>query len=184
MEQSDQAALTKILEDIQSQKLKIRILLVGQPHKIVIYHRIGDREVPEIQVTIENMEDDMKLYVKSHIRKSKALRRLDDDLKDKITSKFLINDGGFGLVALQLGLIEEINQPEDIPAALENFPEGYKSSLEQSLTQITHATQSKKESEANKLLFYWIAHNYVDMTITQLQILVVLKKIYANFDIR
>jgi hypothetical protein len=64
---------------------------------------------PDIQVTIDNMEDDMQLYVESRIQKSKALRKLDVEVKDMITSKFLKNDGGFGLVALQLELIEEIN---------------------------------------------------------------------------
>jgi hypothetical protein len=36
MEQVDQVDLTTILEDVLNQKLRIRMLLVGQPHKAVI----------------------------------------------------------------------------------------------------------------------------------------------------
>jgi putative heme degradation protein len=94
MEQVDQASLEAILENIRKDKLNIRVMLVGQPNKHVIYHQIGDEDVPEIEVTVENMEDDMKLYVESQIQKSKTLRKLNKDLKDMITAKFLRNDGG------------------------------------------------------------------------------------------
>ena len=184
MEETDQSNLRAILEDTYKDKLNIRILLVGQPNKHVIYHQIEDVDVPEIEVTIENMEDDMKLYVESQIQKSKALRKLSDELKEMITAKFLKNDGGFGLAALQLELIEDINQPEDIPSALENLPEGYKAALEDSLRQISHGIQSKKESESNKLLFYWIAQAYIGLTISQLRTIVSVKGIYENFDVR
>ncbi|KAG9234276.1 hypothetical protein BJ875DRAFT_543041, partial [Amylocarpus encephaloides] len=161
LDPEDQSLLQEFLKEISEEKLRTRVILVGRPSKGVLFHDIGGVYVPEIEVTNESIEEDMKLYIEHHVQKSKTLRKLDQGMKLKIAEDLIEIQGGhkfyhyrvvaftnpvvgFGLARLQLEILEDIRQPEDFSAALGQLREGFKAVLESSLEQIGQDLSSEE----------------------------------------
>lgn len=99
MNSNDQRTLQEIVTQIIKNKLNVKLLLFGDSEVNGDFGRIGDVELPCIEVTSERIRDAIKLFIDNRVEKFKISPPLPDPMKEQIRSTLGGREGGMSSIS-------------------------------------------------------------------------------------